>query len=71
MTKLPQLMDRAITVTEVIKTAPPRIWLQVGTKAHYQNEAFPQDTQDVTWCAESVTSCEVPYIRADLVFPRR
>ncbi|HAU4884244.1 TPA: DUF3850 domain-containing protein [Aeromonas hydrophila] len=64
-----QLPDPAVTVTETIRTAPERIWLQVGDQNHYHSEPFPSDTGEVSWCAESVMSCEVPYVRADLAAP--
>lgn len=57
----------AVTVTETIRTAPERIWLQVGDQGHYHSEPFPSNTSEVTWCADSVVACEVPYVRADLV----
>ncbi|MGY3892878.1 hypothetical protein [Aeromonas enterica] len=56
----------AVTVTETIRTAPKRIWLQVGDRSHYHSEPFPKDTSEVSWCADSVMACEVPYVRADL-----
>src|SRR5690606_41514957 len=43
------------------------IWLQVGDQEHYHSEPFPRDTSEVSWCADSVVGCEVPYVRADLV----
>lgn len=61
-----KLPDPAMTVTETIRTAPERIWLQVGDQEHYHSEPFPIDTGEVTWCADSVVGCEVPYVRADL-----
>ncbi|MFB0774266.1 hypothetical protein [Aeromonas salmonicida] len=61
-----QLPDPAVTVTETIRTAPERIWLQVGDQDHYHSEPFPSDTSEVSWCPDSVTGCEVPYVRADL-----
>lgn len=62
-----QLPDPAVTVTETIRTAPERIWLQVGDQSHYHSEPFPSDTSEVSWCADSVMACEVPYVRADLL----
>ncbi|WP_270689279.1 hypothetical protein [Aeromonas sp. D3] len=62
-----QLPDPAVTVTETIHTAPERIWLQVGDQLHYHSEPFPSDTSEVSWCANSVMACEVPYVRADLL----
>lgn len=61
-----KLPDPAVTVTETIRTAPERIWLQVGDQEHYHCEPFPRDTSEVSWCADSVVGCEVPYVRADL-----
>ena len=61
-----KLPDPAVTVTETIRTAPERIWLQVGDQSHYHSEPFPSDTSEVSWCPDSVTGCEVPYVRADL-----
>lgn len=61
-----QLPDPAVTVTETIRTAPERIWLQVGDQRHYHSEPFPSDTSEVSWCSDSVVGCEVPYVRADL-----
>lgn len=62
-----KLPHPAVTVTETIRTAPERIWLQVGDQEHYHSEPFPNDTSEVSWCADSVVGCEVPYVRADLV----
>lgn len=56
----------AVTVTETIRTAPERIWLQVGDQSHYHSEPFPEHHDEVSWCADSVVACEVPYVRADL-----
>lgn len=60
----------AVTVTETIRTAPERIWLQIGDDEHYSSEPFPSNTESVTWCRDSVTGCEVPYVRADLLNQR-
>ncbi|QWL69361.1 DUF3850 domain-containing protein [Aeromonas hydrophila] len=58
-----------VTATETIRTAPEHIWLQVGDQTHYHSEPFPSDTSEVSWCADSVMACEVPYVRADLAAP--
>ncbi|TNH91748.1 hypothetical protein CF139_02595 [Aeromonas hydrophila] len=55
-----------VNITETIRTAPERIWLQVGDQSHYHSEPFPSDTSEVSWCADSVVGCEVSYVRADL-----
>ncbi|WP_461606564.1 hypothetical protein [Aeromonas rivipollensis] len=62
-----KLPHPAVTVTETIRTAPERIWLQVGDQSHYHSEPFPSNTSEVSWCADSVMACEVTYVRADLV----
>lgn len=61
-----KLPTKPVAVTETIRTAPERIWLQVGDQAHYHGEPFPSDTSEVSWCADSVAACEVPYVRADM-----
>jgi hypothetical protein len=53
-------------MNRVTETAPERIWLQVGTEAHQCDDDFPPHGDDVTWQHESITECEVEYIRADL-----
>lgn len=59
---------QSVTVTKTILTAPERIWLQVGDQSHYHSEQFPTDTSEVSWCADSVMACEVPYVREDRAF---
>lgn len=54
------------TITETIRTAPERIWLQVGDQSGDSDYPFPEHHDEVTWCADSVVACEVPYVRADL-----
>lgn len=58
--------NKPVTITETIRTAPERIWLQVGDQSHYHSEPFPEHHDEVTWCSDSVVACEVPYVRADL-----
>lgn len=58
--------NNPVTITETIRTAPERIWLQVGDQSHYHSEPFPEHHDEVSWCADSVMPCEVPYVRADL-----
>ncbi|MEI4932442.1 ASCH/PUA domain-containing protein [Aeromonas caviae] len=57
----------AVTVTETILTAPAHIWLQVGDQTGDSDYPFPEFHDEVSWCADSVVACEVPYVRADLV----
>lgn len=61
-----KLPDPAVTVTETIRTAPEQIWLQVGDRAGDHDYPFPEHGDGVSWCAEQVMPCEVPYVRADL-----
>ncbi|WP_204807510.1 ASCH/PUA domain-containing protein [Aeromonas veronii] len=61
-----QRPKQSVTITETIRTAPERIWLQVGDQSHYHSEPFPEHHDEVCWCADSVVACEVPYVRADL-----
>ena len=62
-----KLQNKPVTITETIRTAPERIWLQVGDQSSDGDYPFPEHHDEVTWCADSVVACEVPYVRADLV----
>lgn len=62
-----QRINQPVTVTEAIRTAPERIWLQVGDMPGDSDHPFPDDHEGVSWCDEQVMPCEVPYVRADLV----
>lgn len=52
-----------------LKTWPEKIWLQV----HDEGKTLPAYSlkegygDEITWCGDSVWSCEIKYIRADLV----
>ena len=59
-------VKQSVTVTETIRTAPERIWLQVGDQPGDSDYQFPDHHDEVTWCADSVIACKVPYVRADL-----
>ena len=61
-----QRPKQSVAVTETIRTAPERIWLQVGDQASDGDYQFPEHHDEVSWCADSVVACEVPYVRADL-----
>lgn len=56
--------------TEVTRTAPKRIWLQVSDDFGDHNEPFPTrdelGNREVTWCADSVGGTKIEYLRADL-----
>lgn len=56
--------------TEVTRTAPKRIWLQVSDDFGDHNEPFPTrdelGNREVTWCADSVGGTQIEYLRADL-----
>lgn len=47
---------------------PERIWLQIDTDGDPEDrsEPFRGDTQDLTWCAESIGGLEVEYVRKDI-----
>lgn len=51
-------------LSTLARTAPDRIWLQVGDDAG-REEAFPGDDVDVTWCRDHVFDSDVEYVRAD------
>lgn len=61
-----QRPKQSVAVTETIRTALERIWLQVGDQSSDGDYPFPEHHDEVTWCSDSVVSCEVPYVRADL-----
>ena len=65
-TMVGQRHKQSVAVTETIRTAPERIWLQVGDQASDGDYQFPEHHDEVSWCADSVVACEVPYVRADL-----
>lgn len=48
-----------------VQTAPETIWLQISDDEDNLNEPFPAN-EEVTWCADSVLSAQVKYVRADL-----
>jgi len=61
------MSETTIKQPMVVTTAPERIYLQIADDCYYEDQPFPGEHSDqVTWCANSVESCEVPYIRADL-----
>lgn len=53
-------------LTVLQSTAPREIWLQVSDEHRDNAEPFPDNTEGVTWCQDSVLACEVRYVRADL-----
>lgn len=53
-------------LTLVQATAPREIWLQISDEAEHSAEPFPTDHEGITWCQDSVLTCEVKYVRADL-----
>lgn len=57
---LPPLPD-----TEVARTAPKFIWLNIfGTEDDYES-GFPDNHDGITWCEDIVGDLDVPYIRVD------
>jgi hypothetical protein len=56
-------------LTPLQATAPRKIWLQISDDADHHTEPFPEDwhhNDSITWCADSVTACQVGYVREDL-----
>lgn len=47
---------------KLVRTAPDRIWLQVGEDADC-DAAFPGD--EATWCRDHIFDSDVEYVRAD------
>ncbi len=61
---------QALAVPKAVATAPPRIWLQIGSDRDHLDEPFPSGAEaEVTWCSDSVGDAEVEYVRADLAAP--
>ena len=56
-------------VTEVQRTAPEVVYLQVSDEKWHEEKAFPTNHDGVSWCDHSVIACEAKYIRADLAAP--
>jgi hypothetical protein len=56
-----------VTLPELDRTAPERIWLQINPDgcASERDEPFPYG-EEVTWCQDSVGGLQVEYVRADL-----
>jgi hypothetical protein len=52
-------------LTPLQATAPRKIWLQISDDARHHAEPFPREAE-ITWCEDSVTACQVGYVRADI-----
>jgi len=50
----------------LISTSPERIFLQIGDDLDLLCLPFPENKDDVTWCAESVMLTEIEYVRLDI-----
>lgn len=59
-----QALGGAPETRKAVLTAPKRIWLQISDEEEHYDEPFQSD--EVTWCQDSVVACEVEYVRADL-----
>jgi hypothetical protein len=55
-------------MTPLQATAPRKIWLQISDNADHHAEPFPREAE-ITWCEDSVTACQVGYVREDLAQP--
>jgi len=60
---------QAEPVDRLTATAPREIWLQVSDEPRDAEDGFPADIEGITWCATSVLSEEVRYVREDLAHP--
>lgn len=54
-------------MSKLIETSPEYIWLQVSDDDDIHEEAFPDEHYGISWCAEEIFSCDVKYVRADIV----
>ena len=64
------MSDEDILNSTLVRTAPERIYLQVGDDPDGYDMEWPAESAingDVTWCSCPATSVEVPYVRADLL----
>ena len=57
-----------VAVSNVTKTAPKKIYLNIFTDEPPEIAEFPQNTEDVTWADDIAGDDDVAYIRADLVY---
>ena len=57
-----------VAASNVTKTAPKKIYLNIFTDEPPETAVFPENTESVTWCEGIVGDDDVAYIRADLVY---
>ena len=60
-------LGKLMVVSEMVRTAPERIWLQVSDEPADIDDPFPRPiTDEMTWSTGQCVACEVEYVRADL-----
>jgi len=53
-------------VGNVVKTAPPKIWLNIFTGSEDTEDSFPDDHEGITWSEDEIGDADIAYVRADL-----
>lgn len=57
----------AAQVSEMVRTAPARIWIDVSEDEDLHDEPFPHDlVEDMTWSITRGSASTVEYVRADI-----
>lgn len=62
---IPAEQRKAEQVPDVVKSAPARIYLDIGERLDLVHERFDQ-LEGVTWSEDNATGDGIPYVRADL-----
>ena len=66
------LLDKAeVSEAVAIPTAPEKIWLNIGDTdlaEIKENNWQWNELSEITWCQDKIDQCDIPYIRADLVY---
>ena len=69
---LSRLLDKAeVSEPVAIPTAPEKIWLNIGDTdlaEIKENNWQWNELSEITWCQDKIDQCDIPYIRADLVY---
>ena len=58
-------------VAKVVRTAPERIWLDLGFDPSDEDEISFGDLVDATWSNDNATGYGIEYVRADTTPPQR
>lgn len=60
------MTEQELPGIRLISTSPEHIFLQIGDDIDLLCLPFPENHEDVTWCAESAVMTEVEYVRLDI-----